>query len=458
MSDLFGSLTSAARALQAQQTGLDVVGQNIANVNTAGYARRQIDLASVAPNDQLSAGGGVDVVGIRALRDEFLERRLRLERPSEGRESALADTLSVVETGIGGSGTSLDSSLDDFFDAWSNLSENATSSTNRQAVIIQTQAVATAFNEMATRFQDARRQADDGIRNAVDDINGLVSRIAGLNDSIARAGGGSMAASLQDEQSEAIKSLSQLVDVDVLPNKTGGVDVSFANGRALVIGVNPYQIGVGADAEGMVTLSSGGADVTGEISGGRIAGLLAARDDVIPGYQAQLDQLAYTLASTVNGQHATGYDLDGDPGGALFQPLTTVAGAAAALKIDAGVASDPRLIAAASLSAAGDNGNSRQLAALRTALVMGGGTGTFNEAWADLTYSVGQDRATASAELKSRQEIVTQIESLRDSVSGVSLDEEAMLMMKFQRAYEANARFFTTVDSAIATLLGLVGN
>jgi flagellar hook-associated protein 1 len=458
MSDLFASLTMAARALQSQQVGLDVVGQNIANVNTAGYARRQLDLAAVPPTDRRSAGGGVEVSTIRAIRDQFLERRLRLERPAEGRESALADTLSVVEAALGSSGSSIDASLDEFFNAWSDLSQDPTSSTMRQAVIVQSTALATAFTAMSDRLKDVRKQADDGIRGAVGDVNQLVQRIAALNDSIATAGGtGPMSASLQDEQGEAIKALSELVDIDVLPNKTGGADVSFANGRALVIGVNAYPIDVGSNSEGMAVLSTGGMDVTSEISGGRLAGLLGARDVMVPKYLSQLDTIAFTLAQQVNGLHRSGFDLDGNPGGDVFQPLATVSGAAAALSVDTLLAGSPRLVAAASAPTAGDNGVARQLAALRDARVFNG-TGTFNDAWADLTYSVGHDSASAVAEQRSRGEIVTQIESLRDAVSGVSLDEEAMMMMKFQRAYEANARFFTTIDSAIATLLNMVGN
>jgi flagellar hook-associated protein 1 len=457
MSDLLASLTSAARALQAQQTGLDVVGQNIANVNTAGYARRQVSLASVAPSDNRSAGGGVEVTDIRATRDEFLERRLRLERPAEGRESALADTLSVVESALGSSGSSVDASLTAFFNAWSDLSQDPTSSTMRQAVLIQAQSLTTGINEMAQRFQDVRLQADDGIRGAVDGINQITQQIANLNESIARAGGaGPMAASLQDQQSEAVKSLSELVDVDVLQNETGGVDVSFANGRALVIGVNAYRVDVSRDASGLAALQSGGSDVTREISGGRLAGLLDARDVTIPSYMDKLDAIAYTLASRVNAQHAAGFGLDGTPGGDVFTPPGSQAGAALSLSVDAGLAANPRLLAAASSSSAGDNGNARQLAALRDARLFGGGTGTFNDAWADLTYTVGQDSATAVAEQKSRQEIVTQIESLRDAVSGVSLDEEAMMMMKFQRAYEANARYFSAIDSAITMLMSIL--
>lgn len=458
MSDLFSSLTMASRSLRAQQTGLDVVGQNMANVNTDSYTRRQLVLESVAPNDRWSAGGGVQVNTIRSIRDQLLERRLLLEQPAEGRESALADTLSVVESTLGTSGSSLDSDLTAFFDAWSDLAQDPTSSTARSAVLRQATSLATSFNDMATRLQDVRSQADDDVRKTVTDVNDLVGQIASLNDSIAKAGGdGIMAASLQDQQAEAVRSLSKLVDVSVIQNDTGGMDISFANGRPLVLGGSGYQIDVTSSSDGMAALSSGGFPVTNEISGGTLAGLIEARDVKIPGYLGQLDTIAYTLAQQVNAQHAKGYDLDGKAGGNVFVPLASASGAAAALQVDATLAANPRLLAASSSSAAeADNANARALANLRDAKLFGGGTGTFVDAWADLSYSVGQDAATAASAEQGCQELLTQIQSLRDAVSGVSLDEEAVMMLKFQRAYEANARFFATIDSAISTLINLV--
>jgi flagellar hook-associated protein 1 FlgK len=456
MSDLFTSLSIAARALAAQQTGLDVVGQNIANVNTAGYARRQVNLAAVPPRDRFSAGGGVEVTSITSTRDALLERRLRLETPAEGREAALADSLSVVESALGDAGSSIDGNLTEFFDAWSTLAEDPTSATARQGVLIKGQALARGFNDMADGLESARRDADGNVRGLVDQIDELARQIASLNAAIGRSGGGSMALSFKDQQAEAIKQLSELIDVDAIENSTGGVDLSIANGRALVIGANAYSIDVTSDARGFAQLSSGGMQVTSEITGGRLGGMLHARDVVIPDYQDSLDGLAFALASQVNTQHAAGYDHSGTQGGAFFTPLASQAGAAAALQLDPTLAVDPGLVAAAGTSTGADNGNARALAELRNARVLDGGTATLTDGWARLTYRVGQDSSTAQAEQKNRQEIVSQIDALRESVSGVSLDEEAMMMMKFQRAYEANARYFTTVDTAIDTLMQMV--
>ncbi len=137
MSNLFASLYATSRALEAQRYGLDVVGQNIANVNTPGYVRRVIDLQAVPPPSPNEADGGVEVAGVRALRAGYLESRLAQELPAQQREAALAETLDLAQTAIGAPGASLDATLSAFFDSFSRLAEDPSSSTARQEVLIQ---------------------------------------------------------------------------------------------------------------------------------------------------------------------------------------------------------------------------------------------------------------------------------------------------------------------------------
>ena len=133
-----------------------------------------------------------------------------------------------------------------------------------------------------------------------------------------------------------------------------------------------------------------------------------------------------------------------------------MAGAARQIAVDPTVAANASLIAAGSVAATpGDNGTARALAALRDARVLSGNSATFTSFYTDLVYDVGQDRSVAISEGSIRAEVVQQIDNLRDAVSGVSLDEEAASMMRFQRAYEANARFFTTVNQTLDVLLNL---
>lgn len=460
MSGLLGSLSAAARALEAQRFGLEVTGQNIANVNTAGYTRREAHFAAVPGVTPLSPGNGVEVIGARASRDARLELRLQQERPSEQREAALAEALKMVETAVGLPGSSIDASLSQFFDSMGRLASDPTSAVVRQEVLSQSADLAADFRDMSGRLELARRDADAGIRAGVDQVNGVIERIASLNNSLSKVPpDGGQSQHLRDELGIALKELSSLVDIDTIPRADGGMDVAFGNGRPLVVGPYEYKLQVTSTPPlGHAGISSAqGYAVTNEITGGRIGGLLHARDTVIPGYMTQLDTLAYSVSTEVNALHRAGYDLAGATGRDLFAPPAALAGAARLMAVDAVVAGDPSLVAAAASPSSGDNSNARAMAALRDARVMSGGTASMSDAWGKLVYQVGSDSRAAQSEQRSRGEIVRQIELLREQVSGVSLDEEAMLMMKFQRAYEANARYFQAVDRALDTLIQALG-
>lgn len=460
MSGLFGSLTSAARALEAQRYGLDVVGQNIANANTPAYARRAVDLVAVPPNSGGSAGQGVDVGGVRSLRDRLVERRLHQELPAERREAAIAESLAIVEIALGEPGQSIDGSLRRLFDAFSRLAESPTSAVARQEVVLQGESLATAFRDMAGRFEAARRDADLRIRSAVDEVNGLATRIAALNNSMGEAASGAPL-HLQDEQSALVRQLSEIVGIEVIERPEGGVDLTFGSGRALVIGGAAYEATAAATGPaGYAQVTTGGMTVTSELRGGRLGGFLQVRDVNIPDYVARLDELAYETVQQVNVLHTAGFDQTGAAAGNFFDfsaPPAGTAGAAAAMILDPALAGDPRRVAAGSTADSGDNQTARTIAALRDARVIDGGTASLNDAWSQIVYRAGRDTRSAKDEARSRLEIVRQVDALRDATSGVSLDEEAMQMLKYQRAYEANARFFQIVDRVLDNLLQMVG-
>ena len=172
------------------------------------------------------------------------------------------------------------------------------------------QELATTFNEVATRLSSAQRDADVQVKSSVDQINALAAQIASLNAAI---GGVNQSAgeALRDKLGVALSSLSELVDIGVVPRANGGADVSVGNGHALVIGASTYQLGVTpAAGSGLADLTSGGAVITSEVKGGRVGGLLQVRDTLLPGYVLRLDQLAYDLATTVNTAHHAGFDLN----------------------------------------------------------------------------------------------------------------------------------------------------
>jgi flagellar hook-associated protein 1 FlgK len=459
MSDLLGSLSSAARALSAQSMGLAVVGQNLANVNTPGYARRVVDFAAVAPHDPWSAGDGVEVAGIRSARDLLVETRLGQEVSLESAQAALADGLAAIDAAFGAPGQSIDADLSAFFDAFAELADDPIASSSRQGALSQAVSLAAAFHDMAARLGDVRADADQRMRTAVDQVNALAQQVATLNAAIGTAGARDSAQLLQfrDDQLRAIETLSGLLDIHTIHRDDGGFDVTFGNGRPLVIGDNAVPLQVATVADGSAALRSQDLDVTSEATGGRIGGLQRLRDVLVPDYLARLDTLASTLVEQVNGLHTAGFDGTGEPALPFFTPLAGTSGAASAIAVNPALAADSRLIAAAGIASVGDNQTARAIAALRTARVLDNGSATFAEAYGTLAYRVGQDTAIARQQQESFAGVVREIRNLREAVSGVSLDEEAALMLKFQRAYEANARYFQSVDAAIDILMQMVG-
>ena len=460
MAGLLDILSTTSRALDAQTYGLNTVSQNIANVNTTGYSRREVQLSEAAPAGPLSAGGGVNITGVKADHNTLLDQQLWQEQPQSQQQAALANSLGVVQVAIGTPGQSIDSNLTQFFDAFSTVAQDPISSTNRQQAVLQGQSLAQAFNQMSARLSQAQASADTSIRSGVDQVNALTAQIATLNGQIANAGGSTTASgqTLQDQQRVLVGQLSNLVSINALNRPDGGLDISFGSGQALVIGANAYSVSTSPMAgTGFASiLSADGTDVTSAITSGQIGGLLQARDTNIPGYMSQLDTLAYTVVQQVNTLHAAGYDLNGTTGNNFFTPLATATGAAAAIAVDPAVAADPTKVAAATVNAAGDNQTATAIAALRDAKVLGGGLSTMSDAWSSLVYQVGQDTQTAQNEQQTHDGIVQQLQTLQDSVSGVSLDQEAMSMMQFQRAYQASAQLFSLVNKTLDTLLQMV--
>jgi flagellar hook-associated protein 1 FlgK len=207
-------------------------------------------------------------------------------------------------------------------------------------------------------------------------------------------------------------------------------------------------------------LAADGTVITNQIPSGALAGMIRARDSLIPDYRASLDELAYTIAEQVNTIHEAGYDGSGTAGQPFFQPLATSTNAARLIAVNPALLAPgggALVVASADPAAAGDNAAARALAALRDSRVLTAGTATVGDFWSRIVYRVGRDLQAARDEQKTRSELVRQLEVLRDSASGVSLDEEAANLMRFQRAYEANARYFQAVDQSLATLLGIVG-
>jgi flagellar hook-associated protein 1 FlgK len=201
----------------------------------------------------------------------------------------------------------------------------------------------------------------------------------------------------------------------------------------------------------MTDISSQGKDITSSLQGGQLGGNLQVRDTVIPGLLSQLDNLASQFATSFNAAQASGYDLNGKAGQALFSD-TTGAGAASNLTV---AIADPSLIAASSdpTSGSGSNGNVANLLAVQNQALPSGESPM--DAYANLVSQTGTLTDQAQAEVTASTASLNQLNDQLGSVSGVNIDEETTNLMNYQRAYEAAARVVTTVDELTQSVLDM---
>jgi flagellar hook-associated protein 1 FlgK len=233
-----------------------------------------------------------------------------------------------------------------------------------------------------------------------------------------------------------------------VPNESS-ISLTTANGTALVATGESFPLTTSLAADGMRHILSQGQDITAQLTAGELAGQLDARDRKIPAMLSQLDVLAAGLSTALNTAHRGGFDLTGNAGGDLFAPPPAgVTGAAAAMNV---ALTDPSTLAASSDGSSGSNGNVSQLLAVRQQTLANGQNP--QDFYASLVFDVGSSVANAQSESEASGAILRQLQQQRGSVSGVSLDEEATNLIRYQQAYQAAARVVTTVSDMLNTLL-----
>ncbi|MFY9708142.1 MAG: flagellar hook-associated protein FlgK, partial [Desulfobacterales bacterium] len=310
----------------------------------------------------------------------------------------------------------------------------------------------------AAGLQQQQVDLDAVVRGGVDDINALAAEIADLNRKIGEIETGVQNANdLRDRRDLLVTRLAELVDVSTFEDGQGRVTVSVANGRPLVENGQAWRLGTTTNAAGHQDVtwidSSGTAvDITANINGGKLKGWLDVRDAAIPDYLARLDELAGDVADGVNTLHTAGFDINGTAGQAFFSGST-----AADIGLNPIISADPKLVAAAATAAGapGDNANAVAIADLQHASVMGGGTATFDDFYRSLVTDVGNQVRSATDFAEHQSVMLTSLDNYRESISGVSLEEEMLNLIKFQHAFDAAAKLVTTVDEMIQTMMDM---
>lgn len=461
MAGTFASLMSPLSALRYSSTALDTAAANIANANTVGYTRRVVDAVSVGAAPQVamwsrpdSSVGGVEVAGVRRSTDLLLDVRVRHEHAFQAFLDRRASVLDRLEAGLGEPGDrGVAALMADLDAAWHDLANNPGGDAARSQVLDR---AATLVDGLRARARTSATEAADqrsALLALVAEVNTVAEELATTNGKIITAQqAGIDANDLLDRRDLLAQRLSELTGAQGTVRSDGAMDVrlqgvSLVDGRtagrlAVATGVTPTGDADGAPVSLAVTL---GATTTTVPAGGTgtVGAVVELLDVTLPAFDTALSEVARMLADDINAAHAAGYDLDGNPGVALFtyDPADPAGTLAVAI-------TDPRLVAASATPGGTLNGeNAIAIADLR------GAETTYQRFVSDF----GTEVAAAGRLAETQAVLTTQVDRSRQQLAGVSYDEEMVAMVAAQRTYEAAARMMTVLDSVLDTLINRTG-
>lgn len=494
MAGLGDALSTANSGLQAAQKGLATVGNNIANVNTPGYTRQRQVLETRLPtvDSTGSIGNGVDQVSVERILDRFVGRRLVAETSRMAQLETQSSIYSEVENVVNDQAAGgVDTALRDFYGALESLSSSGTprQPAERSEMLSAGKALAETIGRYDSQLRGIQREVDRAITGVLPAINDLTRNIAELNVEILQAETVAPANDLRDRQEAMILELSEKVEITTRVDEKGMTSIRVKGGVSLVDGdlstelvatVLPSSPNAFDPTFSQVFASGGGGtfDVTSQIQGGELGGLIEARDSVIAGAVRDLDALAYTIADSFNERHSAGFGLADATQRDFFVGLAdgdSIEDAARNFAIAADV--DPEqggsldnIAVGSEVSAGGpgaavddrrgaDSFKELQREAVQQYVVgdvagtRTGGTKTITSALTAFGGEIGQEAASTSRQLTQQESILGAIQDRRDSVSGVSIDEEVSDLVRLQTNFQANARVISTVRTLFQALL-----
>jgi flagellar hook-associated protein 1 len=476
MHGLFGTLSLATRSLQPELNRTEAAGRNLANVNTPGYARRRASLQTslTVASDLGPQGTAADATTILQIRHALIDRLIVDENSVRGSyesrqkalqfgQAALGEQLDPQATGAEGSTAAVSASgqhglaeeLHDLFNGFQRLSINPTSMAERQVLAIKAQNLATRFTQVFSRLASFSDSLDDSLTSEAEQADIAINEIAELNERIIATEPGTNASAddLRDLRQRRIEDLAQLVKIDIHANPNCGIDIELdgvplVSGAKVVDTLESYDAGSG---QFLVRTATGGTALN--LGGGSMQGTIEARDNDLASLLANINALASTLISEVNGVHAAGFGLGGSTGEDFFTGST-----AADIAVNSNLLNDPSRIQASGISgAAGDNSIALALAQLAEATYPALTDRTFLDNCGQTVANFGQALNAVNTQLGYQALLEGMLLCQRDSVTGVSFDQERTDLIQFQRAFETSAKLITTIDEMLNTMLNLKG-
>lgn len=491
--------STAASSLSAQRVAIDVTGENIANVNTPGYSRQQV-LMQTAPStthNGFSLGSGVQIASVQRIYDNVVLKQISDGNSSLGNSESKMLSLQQLEPFFNEiAGNSLGDAIQKFSDSWQSLSANPTGVAERQQVLGRATIVVDTFHQLNDGVRNVQTFANNSIVANATDVTSQAKEIASLNSQIRQTEiAGANANELRDNRDYLIQQLSKQIAVNTVTGADGSITVKLQGGETLVAGdqyatlygnsiatadpnlPNPsYDLMITAVGNPPPATSGADTNVTTTIGGsnnsmGEMGGLLYIRDTSMPGYLAKLDETAYNLAYQVNTQHAAGWNLNNTTGVQFFTPATATAPpavaatykgySAASVGIALAISTTNEIAAADTNPATGgvsNNLNAIKMAQLsaQTVSFNGGVQATVKSFYSSIVSTVGVDVQNATNMTTQNESFIKQLSNLRESISGVSLDEELTNLIKYQKAFEGASKMISTATQMMDTVLGMI--
>ncbi len=457
------------------QTGLQTVSHNIANKTTEGYTRQRVDFKSTPPVDgrgPYQVGTGADVKSVIRINNPHLEKQLEIEGQKMGFSDGQLYHLNQIENvfndqvskGVG-------HFLGVFFNGFRELANNPESLPLRTQVKEAAVNVTKDFKRINATLKEIQKGIDRDIELEVEEINRMTKEIADLNQKIANTEIQRFEATANDHRDRRdllVKKLGEKLNIKVAEGKSGAINVTAGDVGILVADFDNINLTAGKTPargnkrEGSVdilfrtTKEGNFYNLTDQIRGGKLGAELEVRDKTVNGLLERLDTMASVFVDKVNEAHLQGYDQYGNPSGNFFDRPLDVKDTAMNMEVDKTILNDvTRIATAATPNAPGDNRVAQVIAALQYQPIMPDGLNSMEEFYKGIVGDVGVMTHKAKEMNDHQLTVMEQMKNLRESISGVNLDEETIKMIEFQKNFDASAKLIRTVDEMLDTVINL---
>lgn len=468
MAKIHGLLDVGRMSMQNSQTALQTTAHNIANKSTEGYSRQRVDYQSNPAiwDGPHRLGTGSRVGAISRTNDPWLEKQVQQESTSlaflEGQAGALSRLENVMnESTVKG----LNNSITDFFNSFRELANNPESAVTRTAVRDAGLGMVSQFNNMNKQIDTVASDLNKQIETGIGEVNGFAKEIAQLNEKIMNIEiTGASANDERDRRDLLVKKLAEKVDLSYAEDeKTGMLNITAGRTGILVAGTSWNNLKTWNDEKGSTRVvfemsPNGGKDVdiSEQFKKGALGGVMEMRDGTVGQLRAGLNQLAKGIATEVNKAHIEGFDRYSQAGQNFFESTDVDNFNVDNFKLNRAIMDDVgKIAAAAKPNAVGDNTTANVIHSLQFSPLMGEGKFTFDDFYNSKVGEIGILAQRANSGIDGQRGIVDQLKNIRESVSGVSLDEEAARMIEFQKTFEASARVIRMADEMFDTVLNL---